>query len=150
MTEIAFYHLERSSLEAALAKLLEKVLENDLRAVVRAGSEERVEALTAALWTYEQGAFLPHGSAKDGNGAAQPVWLTTGEDNPGGASVLVLTDGAAGDDVADYGRCLELFDGHDEDALAGARAHWQAYKAAGHDLTYWRQGEQGGWQKQDL
>ena len=150
MTEIAFYHLERSSLEAALAKLLEKALENDLRAVVKAGSDERVEALTAALWTYEQGAFLPHGSAKDGNGAEQPVWLTTGDDNPGGATVLVLTDGAVADDMDGYARCLELFDGQDETALANARAHWQAYKDAGYELAYWRQGEHGGWQKQDL
>ena len=45
---------------------------------------------------------------------------------------------------------LELFDGRDDAALEKARSHWQAYKDGGHELTYWRQGERGGWQKQDL
>ena len=150
MTNIAFYHLERSTLEAVLAKLLEKAFAGGLRAVVKAGSEERVEALNAALWTYEQGSFLAHGSAKDGNGPDQPVWLTAGDDNPNAAAVLFLTDGAESGAIADYDRCLELFDGRDDAALEKARSHWQAYKDAGHELTYWRQGERGGWQKQDL
>lgn len=150
MTEVSFYHLERSSLEAALPKLLEKVLAAGLRAVVKLGSEERVEALNAALWTYEQGSFLPHGSAADGNGPEQPVWLTAGDDNPGGATVLVLADGAASERMGDYDRCLEMFDGRDESALAAARAHWTAYKERGFQLTYLRQTPAGGWEKQDL
>ena len=55
MTDIAFYHLTRSPLEAALPKLLEKTLDAGKRAVVVAGSEERVENLNNALWTYSQG-----------------------------------------------------------------------------------------------
>lgn len=150
MTAVAFYHLERSSLEAALAKLLEKALAGGFRAVVKAGSEERLDALNAALWVYEQGSFLPHGSAADGNGPDQPIWLTVGDDAPNAATVLFLTDGAESAEISSYDRCLEIFDGRDEEALGEARSHWQAYKDAGHDLTYWRQGENGGWQKQDL
>lgn len=150
MTEIAFYHLERTNLEGALAKLLEKALAGGLRSVVKAGSEERVEALCAALWTYEQGSFLPHGSARDGNGPDQPVWLTAGDDNPADATVLFLTDGAESEKIEGFDRCLELFDGRDESALERARGHWKQYKDAGHDLTYWRQDERGGWQKQEL
>ena len=150
MTEIAFYHLERSTLEAALAKLLEKALANGLRAVVKAGSEERVEALNAALWSYEQGSFLAHGSARDGNGPDQPVWLTAGDDNPGGATVLFLADGSESVEIGNFSRGLELFDGRDDDALQTARSHWKAYKEAGHDLTYWQQNDKGSWEKQDL
>ena len=150
MTDVAFYHLERSSLETALPKLLEKALAAGLRVVVKLGSEERVEALNAALWTYEQGAFLPHGSARDGNAPDQPVWLTEGDDNPNGAAVLVLADGAESDRIADYARCLALFDGCDENALAAARVRWKACKDKGFGLTYWRQTGAGGWQKQDL
>lgn len=133
-----------------MAKLLEKALAGGLRAVVKAGSEERVEALNAALWSYEQGSFLPHGAAEDGNGPDQPVWLTTGDDAPNAATVLFLTDGAESKEIANYDRCLEIFDGRDDAAIAKARSHWQAYKDAGHDLTYWRQGERGGWQMQEL
>lgn len=150
MTEVAFYHLERSSFETVLPKLLEKVLGAGLRAVVKLGSEERVEAVNAALWTYEQGSFLPHGSARDGYGPDQPVWLTAGDDNPGGATVLVLADGAESDRLANYARCLALFDGRDPDALSAARARWAACKAQGFALAYWRQGAAGGWEKQEL
>ncbi|MCH8918777.1 MAG: DNA polymerase III subunit chi [Proteobacteria bacterium] len=149
MTAIAFYHLEASTLETVLAKLLEKALAGGLRVVVKAGSEERVAALDTALWTYEQGSFLAHGSAQDGNGLDQPVWLTHGDDNPNSATVLFLTDGSQSAEITGYDRCLELFDGRDVAALEKARSHWQAYKDGGHELTYWRQGARGGWQQQD-
>lgn len=150
MTDVAFYHLERSSLEAALPKLLEKVLAANLRAVVKVGSPERAEALNGALWTYEQGSFLPHGSSRDGNAPDQPIWLTDGDDNPNGATVLVLADGAESAHMDDYDRCLAMFDGRDAAALAAARACWSDCKAKGFTLTYWRQGAAGGWEKQDL
>jgi len=150
VTAIAFYHLDSSTLEAALAKLLEKALAGGFKAVVKVGSEERLETLNAALWTYEQGSFLAHGSAKDGNGPDQPVWLTVGDDIPNAARILFLTDGAESEVVEKFDRCLEIFDGQDDVALENARSHWQSYKDAGHELAYWRQGAQGGWQKQEL
>jgi DNA polymerase-3 subunit chi len=147
VTDIGFYHLERSPLERALPKLLEKVLDAGKRAVVMAGSEERVDALNAVLWTYEQGSFLPHGSAADGDAAEQPIWLTTTDENPNSAEILVLTDGAASQRMADYERCLEMFDGKDETAVAAARERWAAYREAGHDIAYWQQTERGWEQK---
>jgi DNA polymerase-3 subunit chi len=150
VTEVSFYHLEKSSLESALLRLLEKALAAGFRSVVRCGSAERVEALNAHLWGFDQGSFLPHGSAKDGNGPDQPVWLTAGDDNPAGATVLILADGAESADIGGFERCLEVFDGRDEAAMARARAHWQAYKAAGHGLTYLRQNGAGAWEKQDI
>ena len=151
MTEIAFYHLEKLPLERVLPTLLEKTLASGKRALVMAGSEERVEALTGLLWTYEQGAWLPHGSDKDGKPEEQPVWLSVADDNnndnPNGAQFLFLTDGAESGHVGEFERCFELFDGRDPDALAAARARWKAYADDGHDLTYWRQTPSGGWEK---
>ncbi len=149
MAEIGFYHLTRTPLAQALPRLLEKVLDGGHRAVVRAGSQERVEFLNGLLWTYDPASFLPHGSARDGGAADQPVWLTSGDDNPAGADILVLTDGAPAGDMAGYARCLEMFDGNDEEAVQAARARWVEYKDAGHGLTYWRQNDRGGWEKKD-
>ena len=145
MTQIGFYHLRRSTLESALPKLLEKVLERGLRAVVLAGSGERVEVLNHLLWTYKQRSFLPHGSARDGNAGEQPVYLTAEEERPNGATVLVLLDGVEPGFVADFDRCLDLFDGNDEDAVAAARRRWTAWKAAGHEVTYLLQDDAGRW-----
>ena len=86
-TEVLFYHLERTPLERVLPGLLEKTLERGWRAVVQAGSKERVEALDTALWTYGDGSFLPHGTLSDGPPEEQPIFLTTGPDTPNGATI---------------------------------------------------------------
>ncbi len=146
MTDVAFYHLQRKRLEEALPELLDKVLQNGLRAVVLGGSAERVEALDTLLWTYAKESFLPHGSRALGSAAEQPVYLTDTEENPNGATVLVLVDGGGGEFLTGFDRCLDLFDGNDEAAVAAARQRWQAARAANHTLTYWQQGERG-WEK---
>jgi DNA polymerase-3 subunit chi len=143
MTEIRFYHLTRKALEQALPELLEKTLERKWRAVVMAGSPERVEALTQHLWTYNPNRFIPHGNAKDGNAERQPVWLTPLDERPNEANILFLTDGAASEKLGDYERVCEIFDGNDETAVSVARQRWGAYKSAGHTLSYWQQGESG-------
>lgn len=147
MTDISFYHLIHTPLERALPKLIEKVLGSGARALVRTGSAERAEAVGAALWTYDPASFLPHGTARDGNAADQPVWITPDDENPNGATILVLTDGMNSTRIASYDRCLEMFDGRDAAAVAAARERWTGYKAEGHGLTYWQQTEAGGWEK---
>jgi len=147
MTDIRFYHMITKRLEQALPELLAKAITVQPRIVVKAGSRERIEALDSLLWTYDAGSFLPHGYIRDGNEAEQPIWLTTEDDNPNGAQMLVLADGATSPHVKDYTLCCELFDGNDEDAVKAARARWSAYKAEGHELTYFQQDEQGRWVK---
>ena len=147
MTEIAFYHLTKSSLEAALPKLLEKTLKTGKRAVVVAGSTQRAETLNSLLWTYKQGSWLPHGASKDGNAEEQPIWIATDDKPLNGATFLFLTDGTASEVVGDFERCFELFDGNDPAAVETARKRWKAYKDADHELTYWQQTARGGWEK---
>lgn len=147
MTEVRFYHLQKIPLERALPQLLEKTLERGWRAVVMAGSGERVAALDSHLWTYGKDSFLPHGTAKDGHAEHQPVWLTDADENPNGANVLFLVDGAESDNLRRYELCCEIFDGNDDEAVARARRHWTACKEVGLSLTYWQQGERGGWEK---
>ncbi len=146
MVEVSFYHLQREPLEVALPKILEKVLERGLRAVVMAGSRERVAVLDEQLWTYRRQSFLPHGVGDDGRAAEQPIYLTTETENPKGATVLVLVDGADPANRSEFDRCLDMFDGNDPSAVAAARARWQACKEQGFDVTYWQQGDRG-WEK---
>lgn len=147
MTDIAFYHLEHARLEDALPKLLEKTLQAGKRGFVLARSEDRVEALTQSLWTYDPASWLPHGSAKDPAPEDQPIFLSAEEENQNKATFLFLTDGAEAQWVDAYERAFELFDGHDPGAVEAARARWKRYKAEGHDLTYWQQDMNGRWHK---
>jgi DNA polymerase-3 subunit chi len=144
-SRIDFYHLQRSSLEQVLPKLLEKALAARHRVVVMAGSAARVEGLDALLWTWDPGSWLPHGSARDADAALQPICLTDRDENPNQADLLILTDGVDCDRIEAFVRCLVLFDGKDETALAVARAKWRNWAALGRQLVYYQQTEQGGW-----
>ena len=147
MTEVLFYHLEHQPLERVLPALVERTLERGWRAVVQAGSDERVEALDTLLWTYREESFLPHGTRRDGNSAAQPIYLTSNEENPNGAGVRFLVDGAETAELSGYDRVVYLFDGRDETAVAKAREQWKAAKGAGCTVTYWQQSSEGRWEK---
>ena len=146
MAEIGFYHLLATPLERALPRLLERARAQDYRIVVRAASSERVEHLSALLWTYDEASFLPHGSARDGNAVDQPIWLSERTENPNGAAMLVLVDGVEAEDLSAFTRVADLFDGTDAVAVERARARWRRASAAGHALTYWQQ-TAAGWEK---
>jgi len=145
--EVWFYHLERSGLDQVLPELLEKTLGRGWRAVVRTTAAERIEHLDAWLWAYRDDSFLPHGLAEEPQASRQPIALTLGQDNPNAADALFLVDGAEPGELDGYARCIVLFDGRDEAALAGARAQWSAVKAKGFPVSYWKQ-QARGWEKQ--
>jgi len=150
MTEMLFYHLQRQPLERVLPALVEKSLERGWRVVVQAASEERAEALDAQLWTYRDDSFLPHGTWREAQPHDQPVLLTVNDDNPNGASVRFLVDGAGMPaDAEAYQRIVLIFDGEDPDAVAAARECWSAGKARGFDVTYWQADSEGRWRKAD-
>ena len=150
MAECLFYELRGGSPERVLVDLLEKSRARGWRVLVRAGSKERVLDLNAALWTYRDDSFLPHGCFKDGNAEAQPIYLEEGDSttqsNPNNAEVLVLADGGEASDWRSYQRCVALLDGLDSDQLASAKA-WRARLASeGVEAIWWRQGDKG-WEK---
>jgi DNA polymerase-3 subunit chi len=149
MTEILFYHLKGQSLDQVLPPLLQKSLERGWRVVVQASSDERVEALDALLWTWRDDAFLPHGTARDSEAAEHPIVLTANAENPNGAAVRFLVDGAnLSVDAGNYQRIVLLFDGDDPEAVEMARLRWNEAKASGAEVTYWKADESGRWQRQ--
>jgi hypothetical protein len=86
---MAFYKLRTTSFEKALAKLLEKILETQEKAVVRVEPARDMEKLSHSLWTYTPGGFLPHGFQRDGQGDPyvlwQPIWLVQDVVRPRGS-----------------------------------------------------------------
>ena len=147
MTEVLFYHLEHRPLEAVLPALLEKCLERGWKAVVQGGTPERLDAIDAALWTYREDPFLPHGTVSDGDPVVQPIYLTTDTDNLNDAPVRFLVDGADPPDLSAYQRAIFIFDGRDENALTQARVQWKQASGQGHEVTYWQQNDDGRWER---
>ena len=159
MTDVRFYHLTRTRLEDALPVMLGRTLERGGRAVVRLATPARLKALDEWLWTFDDAAFIPHGSEGGQHAADQPVWLTLGEDNPAGAGFLFVGEGAELAGFEAFEVCAVLFDGRVEEAVARAREQWKVVKAAAeadaggeegaiganHALSYWQQNDRGGW-----
>jgi len=146
--EVWFYHLEQTALDQALPDLLEKTLARGWRALVRSPSPARLEHLDAWLWTYRDDAFLAHGLAEEEENQRQPILLTGGGENLNTAQAVFLLDDAEPGVLDAFERCIVMFDGRDDEAVAKARGRWKAIKAAGHPASYWRQSDAGRWEKQ--
>lgn len=148
MGEFRFHHCERRRVDQALPALVESLYAEGRRVVVRAPSKEMADALNDRLWTYDDASFLPHGGAGEGDPATQPIFLTHGIENPNAATILVALAGAEtspGD--ADFAVAIRLFDGRDGEAIGEARREWKRLKDEGAALSYWREGDEGGWEK---
>lgn len=150
MTEVSFYHVTSGDPDKTAAKLLEKVLAAGLRAHVYVATQERQEAIDTLFWTYQSASFLPHGTAEKGDPMDHPIKIAQDLHNLNGSKVLVPLDILPSNELGGFDRCLDLFNGTDENAVTLARNRWKAYKDAGHVLTYWRQTAEGQWVKQDL
>jgi DNA polymerase-3 subunit chi len=152
MTEILFYHLLTKPLDKALPNLLERSLDRDWHVCLQTRTDEKCAALNELLWNVGENSFLPHGTAADGDTEFQPIYLTTGHENPNGAQIRFFVESAQIAPVLaataePYERIVIMFDGNDEAELADARAQWKALKGAGANLAYYQQTENGGWEK---
>ncbi|MBM3563795.1 MAG: DNA polymerase III subunit chi [Alphaproteobacteria bacterium] len=152
MSEIAFYHLTRTTVAQTLPALLERSRARGWRAIVQATSDALLAKLDAELWSYRPESFLPHGTKADGAPQTQPVYLTCGEDNPNDADVRFFVEGARlAPALAGAGaprqRAALLFDGRDDAELADARAQWKELRDLGYSLVYHQQSEGGGWEE---
>ena len=135
-------------MDQALPPLLEHALDEGRRILVRASSDEMAAALNERLWTYDDASFLPHGAAGDGDPMTQPIFLTSGLENPNAATMLVRLSGAEAAEADDtFDLVVILFDGHDEAALGEARGEWRRLKDQGRAISYWRESDEGGWEQ---
>lgn len=146
MTEIRFYHMQRSSLEQTLPALLTKALSQGHRILVKTTTPAETESLNTHLWTYNPESFLPHGSQKDGHLEQQPIILSDQDNAPNNASVLILTNGAKSKKIAEFKLCCQMLDGNNPQSVQDARESWKNYKEQGFSVTYWQQGDNG-WEK---
>jgi DNA polymerase-3 subunit chi len=137
-----FYHIEHTSLDAAIAPLIEKCLDRKWRVLV-VGHEETLERLNKTLWTFREDSFLPHGRART-DAARHPVLLSTEAVPANDAKVALLLDGSDADPNT-FERVMVVFDGGDETARAKARQQYKATTDAGAPARYFQQERGGGW-----
>ncbi|GIU66003.1 DNA polymerase III subunit chi [Candidatus Phycosocius spiralis] len=150
--EIWFYHLESSSVEDTLPPLIEKCLDRLWRVGVYSTSKDRLQRLDTHLWTWKPGSWLAHESPNfSAKESLAPICLlsSTGThvEQWSTPEAIFLLDGAEWGKTDDVKRICVLFDGRDEGALTHARSQWRLAKENGLIPTYWRQSEDGKWDK---
>ncbi len=147
MTDIWFYHLERTSLEQALPDLLEKVASRGWKAYVHGLGEDMVTGLDSRLWTYNPQSFLAHGREDAEFAARQPILLGTSGKMANDPQVYLSVAPADIPALDGLERALIVFEGNDSDHLGWARAQWKRMKGEGLNLAYWKQNDDGRWEK---
>ena len=144
-----FYHLSRTALEVAAPPLMRKCLEAGWRVLAVSPDMERLAKLDAALWTFDDTSFLPHGQAEAPglDAARQPVLLSAKLKNANNADALVLMDGTDAPVEAPFRRCMVIFEDGDTDTRARAREQFKAAKDSGLVTRYFQQTSAGGWKE---
>lgn len=147
MVAINFYHLTRSTPEAALFQLLSKGFEAGHRSVVRLAHDEDVAAFDTALWTRDPDSFLPHGTATSKHITDEPVLLISNDENLNKANFAFIFPDASAENIDFYERVFFLFEGASEAQVKEARGRWKMLKEKGFELIYWTQDEKGKWSR---
>ena len=143
--EIRFYHLLQQNLQDALPQIIAMAYGRDMRSVIKCPDAAMMKSLDQALWSYRADSFLPHATEKDDAPENQPIYLTTTDEKPNQASLLVLVNGVSSEQVAAYDLCCEIFDGLEQDVVQKNREKWMTYKQAGYELIYYQQDHHGKW-----
>ncbi|MCZ2158206.1 DNA polymerase III subunit chi [Bartonella sp. 220] len=146
--DILFYHLTQSTLGDILPTLVERALARFCKITIQCVSEEQRDAIDMRLWVYADEAFIGHGTEYDPYPSLQPVFLTTGQENPNDSKIRFLIEGAVCSNIDTYQRLVVIFDGQNDQQLNLVRAQWKKYKMENHNLTYWQQNENRCWEKQ--
>ena len=146
MSDVLFYHLTQTPLEATLPNLLEKSLERGWSVCVQGTQREQLENLDRHLWTFRDDSFLPHGLSWEDHSEHQNIILS--DQTVSKADVLMLIDGAWSgvESFSQFERVCLFFDGSNEEAVDKSRGHWKEVKDAGLEAKYWAQ-EEGTWRQ---
>ncbi|MES2215478.1 MAG: DNA polymerase III subunit chi [Pseudomonadota bacterium] len=147
MTKISFYHLAEENQTKSACLLLEKCYQGNLRSLVRTSDMDTQIAINNSLWTFAQKAFIPHGSSADPHPALQPIYITTGMENPNQANLLMLI-GTLDGVYSDFERILVLIDGRDVAMVTAAKAAYHKLNTPSNSVKYYIQNEKGGWQEE--
>ncbi|MDR1375427.1 MAG: DNA polymerase III subunit chi [Holosporaceae bacterium] len=140
--EVGFYQVMVGNLVITLPRLLEKIYISGRRCLFCSPSEERLKVVDKALWTFSTNAFIPHGDGNFGFCDQQPIYLTSGKENPNNATVQVLTDTF---DYKNYGENFEkiLFVFDDPMQVECAKTLYTDLKKNLENVNYWEQSANG-------
>jgi DNA polymerase-3 subunit chi len=144
MTDISLYHIQHSTIEKVLPKLLEKIISTNNKAVIFCSDENMMNELDKYLWSFSTKTVIPHGCKHDGYKAKQPIYITDVEENPNDASILISLGKVDENYLMTFKRMIYVFDNSVE-SVSYAENIIKAYKSNNqHSLTCWQQDKASG------
>ena len=149
MSEVFFYHLTQTRLEAALPKILERALAAEWSVELRVGMKADVELISDAIWKGPDDSFLPNCSEDNDKLHDNPIVLSKSR-LPEVRDCLITIDQAElkENEVKEFKRVCLLFDSKNELELTHARETWKSLSDAGLKTSYWKENN-GKWTKKD-
>jgi DNA polymerase-3 subunit chi len=132
MTRIEFVKLERPEKARHLCELAEEFFLQGERVLILVQDENQGVTLDQFMWTWKKAAFLPH--AYD-NGSQEcfdePVVISTHEQNPNGAEVLIAGRPCSVDFARHFRLVIDFAELHDETLREAARERFRIFREAG-------------------
>ena len=98
------------------------------RVLILASDELMTEELDRALWTFDQGSFLPHAPAGGPDEKNEPVLISTSLENPNRAQVLILAHAPAETPLEGFAHVIQFVPPTDGPELAASRERYRLLK----------------------
>ena len=147
MPTIQFYQLLTTPLQVALKGLVAKAVDGGFRLCITAEVEAQ-NMLSNALWEQGGVVFLPNCNASEPNAEHHPIIFSVQPSIANNANVLIITNMLEYEaNMPKYDKILFIFNGNVEHELTNARGLWKKYQAQNYQLIYFKQSDNGGWQK---
>ena len=132
MTVVKFAKLERQEKTRLLCQLAEEQFSSGKRVLLQVGDDNQAISLDRFMWTWEKGAFLPHAFS---NGSVdcldEPIAITVREDNPNGASVLIMGHPCSVDYMRKFALVIDFAELYDKQLAEQSRKRFRRYRENG-------------------
>ena len=132
MTHVEFIKLNRPERARILCDLAEEFYDAGKRILVLVQDDNQGVTLDRFMWTWKKGAFIPH--VYD-NGSVdchdEPVVISTDEENPNGAQVLLMGAPCSLDFVRHFQHVVDFAEAFDDARLEESRERFKLYREQG-------------------
>lgn len=134
MTQVKFAKLEQPQKAHLLCRLAEENFAAGRRVLILVQDDNQAIALDRFMWTWDKGAFLPHAF---NNGSVdcldEPVVISVRENNPNGASVLIMGQPCSPDFISRFELAIDFAEVFDKKLADQSRKRFRGYRDAGFD-----------------
>lgn len=132
MTEIRFVLMQQRDKARHLYRLAEKCFAHGQRILIRVQDDKQAAALDEYLWTCKKDSFLPHvRSDSDSERLNEPIVITTIEQNPNNADVLVAGSPCSVSFIGQFQQVYDFAEVYDPGLAQLSRQRFRQYREQG-------------------